>query len=153
MTSSAMSYSAMRCVLDTDVVVAAMRSPKGASAALLLAALDGRIELVANVALVLEYESVCLRDEHLSASGLAAAEVQRFVDGVAALIHPVTSHFIWRPQLADAGDEMVLEAAVNGMADTIVTFNQRDYGRVPLRFGVTTLLPRDVLVALQKGTT
>ena len=62
MTSSAMSYSAMRCVLDTDVVVAAMRSPKGASAALLLAALDGRIELVANVALVLEYESVCLRD-------------------------------------------------------------------------------------------
>ena len=148
-----MSYLRMRCVLDTDVVVAAMRSPQGASAALLLAALDGRIELAANVALVLEYEAVCSRDEHLLASGLSAPEVQRFVDGVAALIHPVTSHFIWRPQLADPGDEMVLEAAVNGMADTIVTFNQRDYGRVPLRFGVTTLLPRDVLVALQKGTT
>jgi hypothetical protein len=47
---------------------------------------------------------------------------------------------------------MVLEAAVNGMADTIVTFNQRDYGTVPRRFGVKILLPRDVLVALQKGT-
>jgi len=147
-----MSYSLMRCVLDTDVVVAAMRSPKGASAALLLAALDGRIELAANVALVLEYEAVCSRVEHLSAAGLTAPEVQRFVDGVAALIHPVTSHFVWRPQLQDPGDEMVLEAAVNGMADTIVTFNQRDYGTVPRRFGVKILLPRDVLVALQKGT-
>ena len=50
---------------------------------------------------------------------------------------------------------MVLEAAVNGMADAIVTFNQRDYGSAPLRFGVETLLPRDVLMALhapQKGT-
>ena len=147
-----MSYSLMRCVLDTDVVVAAMRSPKGASAALLLAALDGRIELAANVALVLEYEAVCSRVEHLSAAGLTTPEVQRFVDGVAALIHPVTSHFVWRPQLQDPGDEMVLEAAVNGMADTIVTFNQRDYGTVPRRFGVKILLPRDVLVALQKGT-
>jgi predicted nucleic acid-binding protein len=83
---------------------------------------------------------------------LAAPEVQQFVDGVAALIRPVTSHFIWRPQLKDPGDEMVLEAAVNGMADAIVTFNQRHYGPIPLRFGVETLLPRDVLVALQKGT-
>jgi len=74
------------------------------------------------------------------------------VDGVAAIIRPVTSHFIWRPQLKDPGDEMVLEAAVNGMADAIVTFNQRDYGSAPLRFGVETLLPRDVLVTLQKGT-
>ena len=147
-----MSYSLMRCVLEPDVVVAAMRSPKGASAALLLAALDGRIELAANVALVLEYEAVCSRVEHLSAAGLTTPEVQRFVDGVAALIHPVTSHFVWRPQLQDPGDEMVLEAAVNGMADTIVTFNQRDYGTVPRRFGVKMLLPRDVLVALQKGT-
>lgn len=147
-----MSYSLMRCVLEPDVVVAAMRSPKGASAALLLAALDGRIELAANVALVLEYEAVCSRLEHLSAAGLTTPEVQRFVDGVAALIHPVTSHFVWRPQLQDPGDEMVLEAAVNGMADTIVTFNQRDYGTVPRRFGVKMLLPRDVLVALQKGT-
>ena len=81
----------MRCVLDTDVVVAAMRSPRGASAALLLAALDSRIELAANVALVLEYESVCLRDEHLLASGLTAPAAQQFVDGVAALIHSVTS--------------------------------------------------------------
>ena len=147
-----MSYLFMRCVLDTDVVVAAMRSPRGASAALLLAALDSRIELAANVALVLEYESVCLRDEHLLASGLTAPAARQFVDGVAALLHPVTSHFIWRPQLKDPGDEMVLEAAVNGMADAIVTFNQRDYGPAPLRFGVETLLPRDVLVALQKGT-
>jgi len=96
-----------------------------------------------------------LRDEHRLSSGLAAPEVQRFVDGVAALVHPVTSHFVWRPQLKDPGDEMVLEAAVNGMADAIVTFNQRDFDPAASRFGVQILLPRDVLMALhapQKGT-
>ena len=126
--------------------------PEGRQRGIAAGSAGGRIELAANVALVLEYEAVCSRLEHLSAAGLTTPEVQRFVDGVAALIHPVTSHFVWRPQLQDPGDEMVLEAAVNGMADTIVTFNQRDYGTVPRRFGVKILLPRDVLVALQKGT-
>ena len=142
----------MRLVLDTDVVVAALRSPRGASAALMLAALDRRLELLANVALVLEYEAVCLREEHLTVSGLTPREVQGFIDGLAAVVHPVTSHFIWRPQLRDPGDEMVLEAAVNGMADAIVTFNQRDFGSAPQRFGLNVLLPRDALATLRKAS-
>lgn len=133
----------MRVVLDTDVVVAAMRSPSGASAALLQAALDGRIQLLANVALILEYEAVCKREEHLSAAGMDIAQAGVFVDALAALAEPVDSHFIWRPQLKDPSDEMVLEAAVNGRAQAIVTFNRRDFGTVPERFGLRVLLPRD----------
>lgn len=133
----------MRVVLDTDVVVAAMRSPSGASSALLQAALDGRIQLLANVALILEYEAVCKREEHLIAAGLDVAQAGIFVDAVAALAEPVDSHFIWRPQLKDPSDEMVLEAAVNGRAQAIVTFNRRDFGTVPERFGLRVLLPRD----------
>jgi putative PIN family toxin of toxin-antitoxin system len=133
----------MRVVLDTDVVVAAMRSPSGASAALLQAALDSRIQLLANVALILEYEAVCKRKQHLSAAGMDIAQAGVFVDALAALAEPVDSHFIWRPQLKDPSDEMVLEAAVNGRAQAIVTFNRRDFGTVPERFGLRVLLPKD----------
>ena len=127
------------------MIVAALRSPSGASAALLEAALDDKVVLVANVALVLEYEAICSRAEHQAAAGLTAGQVVTFVDAVAALVEPAQSHFIWRPQLKDPADEMVLEAAVNGRADAIVTFNRRDYGNVPARFGIKLLLPKDAL--------
>lgn len=55
----------------------------------------------------------------------------------------VESHFVWRPQLRDPADEMVLEAAVNGQADAIVSFNHRDFGTAPARFGLALLLPQD----------
>jgi len=65
-----------------------------------------------------------------------------FVTAVIAMAEPVESHFLWRPQLRDPGDEMALEAAVNGRADAPVTFNMRDYGDAPKCFGIELLLPR-----------
>lgn len=143
-------YFRMRLVLDTDVVVAGMRSPTGASAALLLAALERRLTLCANVALMLEYEAVCSRSAHRTAAGLSSKEVGIFLDAIAALVEPVETHYLWRPQLRDPGDEMVLEAAVNGQAKAVVTFNIRDFGTAAAQFGVALLLPRDAL-ALLKG--
>ena len=140
----------MRLVLDTDVVVAGMRSPSGGSAALLVAALEQRLTLCANVALMLEYEAVCSRAAHRAAAGLTQKEVGTFLDAIAALAVPVDTHFLWRPQLRDPADEMVLEAAVNGQAQAIVTFNARDFGAAATRFGVDLLLPREAL-ALLKG--
>lgn len=61
------------------------------------------------------------------------------------MAEPVESHFIWRPQLRDPGDELVLEAAVNGHADAIVTFNRRDFDVVAQRFGIELLIPAEVL--------
>ena len=135
----------MKLVLDTDVVVAAMRSPTGASAAILRLARQGGVTLVASVALALEYEAVCGRAEHRLASGLSEDEVDVFVTAVIALAQPVEVHFLWRPQLRDPGDEMVLDAAVNGSADAVVTFNVRDFGTVLPQFGVEVLLPREAI--------
>ena len=135
----------MRLVLDADVMGAAFRSPSGASAALLGAALEGAVTLLANVALVLEYEAVCARQEHLDAAGLALPDAFIFVDGIAALAVPVESHFIWRPQLKHPADEMVLEAAVNGQAAGIVTFNRKDFGLAPKRFGISLWMPSEAL--------
>jgi putative PIN family toxin of toxin-antitoxin system len=135
----------MRLVLDTDVIVAALRSPTGASAALLMAARRGEITMLANVALALEYEATCLRAEHGVAAGLSAAEVNIFIDAVVGMAVPVETHFLWRPLLRDPADELVLEAAVNGQARAIVTFNQRDFGTVPLQFGIEVLSPGNAL--------
>ena len=137
----------MRLVLDTNVIITAMRSPSGASAALLVAARQRRVTLLANVALAVEYEATCLRTEHVMASGLSSQDVGVFLDAVIAMVEPVETHFLWRPQLRDPADEIVLEAAANGRANAIVTFNQRDFGAAPSRFGIEVLLPA---VALQR---
>ena len=135
----------MRCVLDTNVLVAGMRSPRGASAALLMAARRSELTLVANVALALEYEAICLMAEHRMAAGLSQQQVGIFLDAVLAMVDPVETHFMWRPQLRDPADELVLEAAVNGQAATIVAFNQRDFGDAPATFGIEVLSPAELL--------
>ena len=137
-------------VLDTDVVVAGMRSPSGASAAILRAARQGKTTLLLSVALAMEYEAVCSEAEHQLASGLSVREVDVFITALIALAEPVETHFLWRPQLRDPGDEMVLEAAVNGYADALVTFNLRDFGSAPSRFGVELLLPREAIGRITK---
>lgn len=140
----------MRCVLDTNVVVAAMRSPTGASAALLAAARNSNLTLLATVSLALEYEATCRLPEHRRAARLGMREATVFIDAVLATAEPVESHFLWRPQLRDPADELVLEAAINGRAEAIVTFNRRDFGEAPARFGIRVLTPGE---ALQKVRT
>jgi putative PIN family toxin of toxin-antitoxin system len=128
-------------VLDTNVVVAAMRSPTGASAALLRAARRSEITMLANVALALEYEATCQLAEHRLAAGLDLDQVDSYIDAVLAMVEPVETHFMWRPQLRDPADDFVLEAAVNGQARAIVTFNRRDFRTVPAAFGIDVLTP------------
>ena len=135
----------MRLVMDTDAVVAAMRSPGGASAALLRAARSRRVMLLATAPLCLEYEAVCSRPEHVRAAGFGPADLAVFLDAVVDLMEPVEAWFLWRPQLRDPGDELVLETAVNGQAAAIATFNRRDFLPAASRFNVAVLLPRDAL--------
>ena len=140
----------MRIVLDTDVVVAALRSPGGASAAIVRLVRQGGATLLISVALALEYEAVCSRPEHRLGAGLSEHQVNVFVDAIVALAEPVPVHFLWRPQLRDPCDEMVLEVAINGEADALVTFNTRDFGNVPGHFGVDLMLPRDAIVRMRR---
>jgi len=79
------------------------------------------------------------------AAGLTALEAGIFVDGLIAMAEPVRSYFRWRPQLHDPGDELVLEAAVNGRADAIVTFNEKDLREAKLGFGIAVIRPGEAL--------
>ncbi len=138
-------------VLDTDVIVAAMRSPAGASAALLDAALNKQLIILASVPLFIEYEAKCTDPRHWTEAGLTGDQALGFINGIAALIRPVKPHFLWRPVLRDPNDEMVLEVAINGQADAIVTFNLRDYGTVSEQFNVEILLPSEAIRRVRNG--
>jgi putative PIN family toxin of toxin-antitoxin system len=117
----------MRLVLDTDVLVSAVRSHEGASRLLWRAARVGVIEVAVSTAMLVEYQSVLLRPDMLSAVGWSARDAESFLDAFVALAKPATPQFLWRPMLRDPNDEMVLEAAVSASADAIVTFNVRDF--------------------------
>ena len=79
------------------------------------------------------------------AAQLQPSDVIDFLDASAALIKPIEIHYLWRPQMRDQADDMVLEAAVNAMADAVVSFNLKVFGDAPRRFGIEVLLPRDAL--------
>ena len=133
----------MRVVLDTDVLVAALRSDYGASRQLLISALDRKVEVLVSVPLMLEYEAVLTRPEHLEASGLTSSQVNAVLDALVKVSIPVPLRFLWRPRLKDPADEMVLETAVNGAAEWLVTFNLRHLASAAREFGIRAARPCD----------
>jgi putative PIN family toxin of toxin-antitoxin system len=134
-----------RVVLDSSVVISAFRSRHGAANGLLRLVAERRIVQLATPALFLEYEDVLKRPEQRAVSGLTIAALDGALAALAAAVEPVEARFSWRPQLADADDEMVLEAAVNGRADALVTHNLADFVDAAPRFGLLVLRPGDVL--------
>ncbi|HEV2962331.1 MAG TPA: putative toxin-antitoxin system toxin component, PIN family [Candidatus Angelobacter sp.] len=140
--------SVLRLVLDTDVLVAAIRSRSGASWQLVDSALAGRFTLLLSVALVLEYEAVLTRSEHLKV-GLTSGDIHELIDALLSVAQQVRNSYLWRPMLSDPNDDMVLETAVNGNATALVTFNLRHFLPAVQRFNCRVLLPRDALQMLR----
>jgi putative PIN family toxin of toxin-antitoxin system len=137
-------------VLDTDVVVAAFRSDTGASGQLLSSALEERFDLLLSVPLLFEYESVLTRPEQLAVSRLQREDIERFLKALVAVAIPVRVAFRWRPTLLDPADDMVLEAAVNGRADAIVTFNMRHFEPARRSFHCAVLSPGQALQHIRR---
>lgn len=139
----------LRIVLDTDVIVAALRSVTGSSNAVLREVALGRLEPQVTPALFLEYEAVLKRAEQRLAHKLTLRDIDRFLAALASACEPVEVSFQWRPQLADPNDELVLEAAVNGRADVLVTHNVRHFWKAAAMFGLRVLQPGDLLKELR----
>jgi putative PIN family toxin of toxin-antitoxin system len=139
----------MRLVLDTNVLVAAMRSPRGASAALLNSVSAGRAEIACNPALFLEYEQTMKRMEHLAAAGISADDVDTILRRLASVLIPAPPFRRLRPQLTDPDDDMVLEAAIGAGADAIVTFELATFRVVPTKWRIDVLAPRQALAILR----
>lgn len=129
-------------VLDTNVIISALRSKRGASAKLLPLVGTGRFDIHISVPLTLEYEEVLLRQRE--ALGLTPEDVADVVDGLAALAHHHKIYFLWRPYLRDEKDEMVLELAVVAKCDYIITYNTTDFQGAE-QFGIEVKTPKEFL--------
>ncbi len=139
----------VRAVLDTNVVVAGLSSKRGASHALLRLGYAGRFAMLASPALWLEYEAVLKRPQIAHMHGLAPQGVDDFLDALAMRVEPVCIRYLWRPQLNDPQDEMVLEAAMNGRADRLVTFNGADFAKAMIALPIRLQTPAEFLAFLE----
>ena len=137
----------MRVILDTNVLVAALRSRRGASFQILLALRARRFEFALSVPLFTEYRDVLLRAGMVPFS---TEETEEFLDLLAEAGQAQKIFFLWRPFLRDAKDDMVLEVAVASGAEAIVTFNGRDFVGVE-QFGITILTPQQCLECLEES--
>lgn len=135
----------LRIVLDTSVVIAALRTKLGAGNAVLRLIAQKRLVPLATPPLFLEYEDVLKRPEHRLAHGLSIEEIDEFLAELAAVTEPVEVHFQWRPQGRDPNDEMVLEASINGRADALVTYNIADFAGIAERFRIAVMSPAELL--------
>jgi putative PIN family toxin of toxin-antitoxin system len=136
----------MRVVLDTSVLVAAARSRRGASHALLSLLPAARYEPVISVPLFVEYRAVLLRPENLLQR--TAVQAEGFVDFLLSVSHLQEIFFLWRPALPDPDDDLILELAVAAGCRYIVTHNLRDFRGID-RWGITAVNPPDFLKRIQ----
>lgn len=134
-------------VLDTNVLVAAGRSRQGSSFAVLQHLRHGHFNALASVPLFLEYEAELKRPEQLAVGARTPEMVDVFLDALSLRSVPVHLHFLWRPQTRDPADEMVLETALNGNADALITFNLNDFV-VAKRFKLAVWTPPVLLAHL-----
>jgi putative PIN family toxin of toxin-antitoxin system len=136
-----------RVVLDTNVLVSALRSRRGASFEILSRLGRRDFEVAVSVSLVLEYESALFR--HTRASPFDEDDIRNFIDYICAVAIRQKIFFLWRPFLRDAGDDLILEVAVAAGCDAIVTHNVRDFVHAE-KLGVQVLTPGAFLRELRR---
>lgn len=137
----------MRVVLDTSVLVAASRSTRGASYALVRSIPAPEFQPCLSIALYNEWQGVLTRPENLT-PGSTAEDTRQFVRYLASQSHLQEIHFLWRPFLADPDDDFVLELAFAAGCRYIVTHNIKDF-RGSDQLGVAAVTPREFLKAIR----
>jgi putative PIN family toxin of toxin-antitoxin system len=129
-------------VIDTSVIVAALRSKRGASNKILRLIALGTLSMSISVAALLEYEDVILRKNKIP--GYRISDLQSFLDDICAIARHQEIFFTWRPALADPNDEIFLELAVAAGASHIVTHNKKDFFGAET-FGLRVVSPGELL--------
>jgi putative PIN family toxin of toxin-antitoxin system len=139
----------MNYLLDTNVLIAALRSRRGASHALIRLVLQGKLPVVMHHKLLAEYRDVLSRPDIIDGLSFSWEEIEQIVAGMVVEAHEVKINYLWRPNLKDEGDNFVLEIAVAASPCTLVTHNLRDFRAGELQFHeVWVKTPQQVLAEL-----
>ena len=133
----------VRVVFDTNILVAAVRSRQGASFALIGSIPAAEFQLCLSVGLYVEWQAVLTRDENLPPDR-TSDDALGFLRYLASEAHLQEIHFLWRPFLPDADDDMILELAFAAGCRYIVTHNVKDF-QGSEELGVTAITPRHFL--------
>jgi len=136
-------------VMDTNVLISALRSRRGPSFKMLSLVGKGRFEISLSVPLVLEYEAVAKRSSWRDKPSWS--HVSNILDYLCAVGRHQQIHFLWRPRARDPKDDMVLEVAVAGQCDAIVTYNKRDFAEAK-SFGLELFTPKEFLKTIGELT-
>lgn len=133
-------------VIDTSVIISAIRSKRGASYKLLLTLGNNqKWESNLSTALLLEYEEKL--KEQAPNFGYTEEDIENFLDFICSQANEPPIYFRWRPFLKDADDEMILDLAIAANADYIITYNLKDFGNIE-KFNVEAITPFDFLKTL-----
>jgi len=135
----------IKIVIDTNVIVSALRSKQGASFKLLSLIDSGLLSINLSVPLFLEYEAVTKREQHRFA--LSLADIDDILNYIAAVAEKRDIFFLWRPFLKDPKDDLVLEVAVESGSQFIISYNQRDFAGIE-KFGIEVISPKTLLERL-----
>ncbi|WFF38869.1 putative toxin-antitoxin system toxin component, PIN family [Moraxella nasibovis] len=134
----------MKVVLDTNILVGACLGSYHANR-LIKACLKGEFIPIIGVALLAEYEDVLARDDIFVKSKLSLAERNEILNALLSVCEWVRIFYLWRPNLKDEGDNHLIELAVAGNANIIVSHNQKDFRQNELNFGIQILTPEQLL--------
>jgi len=132
----------MRVVFDTCILYSALRSSMGASHRIVKSLPNPNFRLLISTPVFFEYEEVLRRPKQFP--HLNAQDIDDFLDYFASACEHVHINFLWRPQLQDPDDDLILELAVSGRADAIVTFNRRDFVGSE-QFGIRVISPKELI--------
>jgi len=135
----------LKIVVDTNVLVSALRSSRGASFRLMMLLDSGKFELFISVPLILEYEYATKR--LLGEINLTESDIDDVLDYICTVAVHQKIFFLWRPYLRDPEDDMILELALNSGCETIITFNKRDFEQVE-KFGISIMTPKEFLKSI-----
>lgn len=136
----------MNYLLDTNVLISALRSRQGASHALVRRVLQGKLAITMHHKLLTEYQDVLSRPETLKSLVFSWEEIEAILAFIVAEAHEVNVNYLWRPNLKDEGDNFVMELAVAASPCILVTHNTKDFIAGELSFrNVWIKTPQQVL--------
>jgi putative PIN family toxin of toxin-antitoxin system len=131
-----------KIVIDTNIIVSALKSRNGFSFDLLSIIDDKRFRVFISVPLILEYEDAIKRNK--SKIKLTKSEIDAILDYICLISEKREIFYLWRPFLKDMKDDMILELAVESESDYIISFNKRDFSGIE-KFNLQVITPKDFL--------